>query len=299
MKIAIVSSLNYHIECVGFLIASLADDDNIITLFVPKVNTYGYETYFHKLYNANFTIKDIKEFKAYTKPNFDLIYKLTANDPVKTPLDKTISIVHKSNLSDRSSKKIVLSPYVKLNPEPTMVTPVYQGLIRHHTEIKKEILWIGQLEDSWIDEDLLKFIENVNFHFTFVISAGRGRGSKLKKLRNVTVINSLATDKMIELILNCDLILCRKFPFQRRDRFSGVITLGLSHDKPMIMNEEMADDYKIPAITFKKDYSELSEYINKINIGEINKHINNIVSYRNKTIISNKTKINAMINQKQ
>ena len=284
--VAIISAFPYHIECAGFLLDIFARRYEI-TIFTPA-KTLGYELYFARIYD--FQHRDISEFAIN---DYDYYVKLSANDKTNTPTDKTISIVHAAKCDGDSKHKIKLSPYVKI--DAIQILPIYEGITMPRNEMTRRIIWIGQLEDNWIDDDMINFIKSVDYLFTFVISTGRGRGNKMRQLPNVTVINSLKTDEMINMINDSDFMICRKIPFQYMDRYSGCITLALSHNIPMIINRKFAIDYNIPAVTFDKEYSELVEQINDCDSNQRDAYINDIIEYKKITKEENKNKIIELI----
>lgn len=302
MKIAIISSYHHHMECVGFLIDSLIDESHDIT-FLTSGDSYGYDKYFLSLYDSAFKKGQLRNFNS---DDYNVIIKLTATDDVIKStqkrnhdhiLIKTISIVHMTGWTDKSAAKIVLSPYVKFKSLGTQVTPVYQGLTFRNEELKKNILWIGQLEDKWIDLDMINFIKKTDCHFTFILSTSSGRGKLIKDLDNVTIMTRISTERMIQLILASDMIMCRKFPHQSMKKYSGSFVLGLSHDKPMIMNKKMSDDYRIPGITFEENYSELVDYINNLTIEQLDSHIEESIECKNQASLQNKEKIRNLIEE--
>lgn len=286
IRIAIISAFPYHIECAGFLLDALAEEYEV-TIFTPT-KTLDYESYFAKIYD--FQYRNVSEF---TIDDYDYHIKLSANDKTITSTNKTISIVHAAKCNGVSKHKIKLSPYVKI--DAIQIVPIYGGIITPRSQMTRRIIWIGQLEDNWIDNDMINFIKTVNYAFTFVISTGRGRGDKLRQLPNVTVINSLKTDEMINMINDSDFMICRKIPFQYMDRYSGCITLALSHNVPMIINRKFAIDYNIPAVTFDKEYSELVEQINDCDSNRRDAYINDIIEYKKITKEENKNKIIELI----
>jgi hypothetical protein len=296
MKIAIVSSVVFHIECLGFLLHSLSKDHEI-SIFTPLKSSYGYEEYFHTIYK-NVHLKDIKEL---TEDNHDVYIKLTAHDKFVCPgiNKKTISIIHLSRLTDGSCFKITLSPYVKTSDCFVRVMPLYKGLTMTHKKMTRKILWVGQLEDSWIDEDMKMFISSANFDFTFVISTGKGIGKPLKQmnLKNLRIINRMPTENLIKHILNCDMIMCRKLPYQKKDRYSGCLTLGLSHDKPLILNKEIAKDYDIPGILFGTRYCEVLSYVNTLTSEKLKKSVEKVTISRIKHARENSKCLNRILKQ--
>ena len=304
MKIAIVSSLSNHVECLGFLLDSIiGNSENIhtITVFTPVRTDHGYESYFMSLFDEKFKLDT---FDNYVETNFDLCIKISAHDrKIKTDPKKTISIVHAITHDDLSHQKIVLSPYVKPRGKYLWMMSPYLGRSREIVEQTKKILWVGQLEDNWIDDDLINFVKSVDYYFTFVISAEKGNGSPLKKLindgiiKNAEVINNMVTSDLIGRLMTTDLILCRKIPYQKLDRYSGVLTLAISHDIPMIINQKIAKDYDIPGIKFKNNYCELVDTISNMKLDDLKGYVQNTREYKLRVCSENRNKMSNILSR--
>ena len=85
---------------------------------------------------------------------------------------------------------------------------------------------------------------------------------------------------MINVINKSSFILIRK----SKDRFTGAITLALSHNIPMLIDEYQAKIYKFPAITYKKSPNELIDKINNLSVDKYNKFKQELKSFSNDTI---------------
>ena len=104
IKIAIVSTFNYHLECLGFLLEYLKEYK--IDIFIVEDN-YKYLDYFQTLFNFNF--KHIHEFN---EDRYDKIIKLSSNDPYIIK-KRHISILHYKGFEKfNNCKFITLSPFV-------------------------------------------------------------------------------------------------------------------------------------------------------------------------------------------
>ena len=257
MKIAIIGKLNIHLECAGFLLESYKNKNNIIDIYIdPKTNKFNHIEYYSTIFNFNVIYNNFNK-KILNK--YDKIFKLTSNDKC---LDdkKIISILHLDNPICRkcnSEKFISLTPYIN-GTNIYYTFPIYQPKINNKLK-NKIITMIGYYNDKNIDNDLVKFIKlNNNYRFNFIIWGGNG--NKIKNIKNVNLYKHVKTNFMINILNNSKYVLSKKYI--NYDRFSGQLGLAMSHEIPLIIDIRTKNNYKLPGITFNKNYCEINKLDN-------------------------------------
>lgn len=280
-KIAIVGKFSFHIECCAFLLEIFKNDK--VDIYIAS-NSDSFN--FLKYYSGMFNFKVIhNKFNKNILRNYDKIFKLTSNDNC---LDdkKIISILHLDGPNQRrckSEKFISLTPYI--NGDNIYYTfPIYQPKI---TETKKDkiITMIGYYDDNNIDDDLLKFI-NLNNNYTFNFIIWGGNGNKLKNIKNVNLYSRVKTDFMINILNNSKYILSKKHI--NYDRFSGQLSLAISHEIPLIIDIKTKTNYKLPGISFDKNYCDINN-LDEITEDQYNSLKEEIKIFKNNTLENNKT----------
>lgn len=254
MKIAILSSFHYHFECCSFIleIFKCHDIDIIITHNSDK---YNHLKYYSKLYNFNIIIDNIP-FSNNIITNYDIIFKLTANDNC---LDhsKIISILHLDIFpynKCQSNKLISLSPYIKTSITK-YIFPFFNPILIPTSEKKKNVVFIGYMSEKELNKIDYKFIKNNNDYIFYFIIYGSKKYDKLSKLNNVTIMHSVDTTVLYNIINNSQFMLSRKNP--NYDRFSGLLSLSISFEIPLIIDIKTKTDYCIPGIPFINNYNEI------------------------------------------
>tara|TARA_Y100000389_G_scaffold133707_1_gene131212 strand:+ start:347 stop:1213 length:867 start_codon:yes stop_codon:yes gene_type:complete len=252
MKIAILQKLDFHLECAAFLL-EMYNGNNIDIYINLENNKFKWIEYYSTIYNFNVIYND---FNKNILHNYDKILKLTSNDNC---LDdkKIISILHldipKIRSCCNSEKYISLTPYIN-GANIYYTFPIYQPNITSGLK-SKIITMIGYYSDNNIDNDLLKFINlNNNYTFNFIIWGGNGK--KLKNIKNVNYYSSVKTNIMINILNNSKYVLSKKKI--NYDRFSGQLSLAMSHEIPLIIDIRTKTNYKLPGITFDKNYCEIN-----------------------------------------
>jgi hypothetical protein len=289
-KIAIATNYPFHLECVGFLLELL--DNNDITVYYTA-DSYGYLIYFKKMYNFK-----KKNFQNFNENEYDIIIKLSANDNgVKIQnIEKTLGVLHLGEPEQKFDKInlknfITLSPYVKTKSANILqyILPIYRGI--QSNNLNNNIVYIGMFNYTLFNADLLTFIKNIKYNVLFI----GGAPGQLRNLTNVKSLPKLNTEQMVELLNSSKFILCRNSSFFN-DRFTGAISLALSHNIPLIMEKKMADDYNIPSFNYNKNYSELIDKINNLTEEAYNVHKQELLNYSNITIKKNRLVINEILN---
>lgn len=252
MKIAILQKLDVHLECAAFLL-EMFNGNNIDIYINLENNKFKWIEYYSTIYNFNVIYND---FNKNILHNYDKIFKLTSHDNC---LDdkKIISILHLDFPGKprhcNSEKFISLTPYI--NGSNIYYTfPIYQPNINSGFK-NKIITMIGYYDDNNIDNDLLKFI-NLNNNYTFNFIIWGGTGAKLKNIKNVNYYSKIKSNIMIYILNNSKYVLSKKYI--NYDRFSGQLGLAMSHEIPLIIDLKTKNNYKLPGITFDKNYCDIN-----------------------------------------
>jgi hypothetical protein len=242
MKVNIVEGLGIHLECLGFLLESFKDHD--ITLYLK----------FDKFMLCDFLCKIIKKFNIVYFTDLklddaDLTIKLTSNDYCIDRED-ILSILHVNTNKTKSKKYISLTPYV-FGDNITYLFPCYT-IHTHLSFFSNTICYIGFFIQEQMDDDLIYFIKNSKFSFTFIVW-GDSNYNYLSSYSNVQVLTNVSTEVLSSYLEKSKYILSKKSPYQRDDRFSGVLSLAVSFKKPLILQEKYRQVYNIPSIHSKQN----------------------------------------------
>ena len=280
MKIAIIGKFDYHLECAGFLL-EMYNNNSIDIYITSKTNKFNHIEYYSTIFNFNVIYND---FNKNILQNYDKIFKLTSNDNC---LDdkKIISILHLDSPTARlcnSEKFISLTPYIN-GTNIYYTFPIYQPKITSGLK-SKIITMIGYYTGDNIDNDLLKFI-NLNNNYTFNFIIWGGNVNKLKNIKNVNLYNSLKNNVMIDILNNSKYLLSKKYI--NYDRFSGQLGLAMSHEIPLIIDTKTKNNYKLPGISFNKNYCEI-ENLDDITDEQYNSIKNEIKLVKDKILENNK-----------
>ena len=289
MKIAIVGSFDYHIECIGFLLEMCVS--NTIDIYLQNdSDKYKWIEHYLTIYNFN-VIYD--NFHSDIINNYDKIFKLTSNDDCLND-KKIISILHVDNkvtLGNRISEKFIsFTPYIKGN-NIHHIFPIYRPILIDNSNIGKIVTMIGHYKNYFIDNDTRNFINNNN-NYTFVLILwGDNRYPNLNNLKNVKLLSNVKTDDMNNIINNSKFILSKKVI--NHDRFSGQLSLAMSYEKPLIVDRKTKDAYNLPGITFNNNYSEIGS-LDDITDEKYKLLKNEIKSLKNELIDKSKTMLNSV-----
>lgn len=284
MKIAIVSNYNFHLECIGFLLELLDECDIYI-----QNDKFKYLDYFKLTYNFKTYILNV-----LNESKYDYIIKLTSNDPIYLNIskDKIISILHLSNKEYNLNKFITLSKNVYTKKEFIYIFPYYKtNNIGNYNS--KTIIFIGNLLNDMVTKDFINFICKIHYKIILAVShIDLYIKNLLHKLKsnNLTIIININSIALSNLLKNCSFILIRNYE-KYNDRFSGGISIGISNKIPIICNNKLIKNTKIPFIKFNNNYMEIIDYINsitkekyEIEIKKINKFIKHIQIENKKNI---------------
>lgn len=267
MKIAIVGSFDYHFECVPFLLEVFKKDD--VTIYtLKKKDKYNDLVQFKKMYNFNVILNEISPDIIASN---DLTIKLTSNDPCLEN-EKIVSIQHwcnkvvKKTISGRIlsltpyiNKKSWLSVYKSGDPEVHYTFPAYNPFKTIEKVTDKVVTFIGYYLNRQFDKDILDFIKlNEDYTFNFIVRGEKSRNYPvLKGIKNVNCYNNIEGEKVVELLKSARYILSKRHI--NYDRFSGQLGLSVSYEKPLLVDKRTMDIYKLPGISFEKNYMELGK----------------------------------------
>ena len=253
MKVAIVGGFKYHLECAAF-ICELFPTNVEINLYYHE-EYFGYVAYFQQLYpnlhvHTTFTTSDIM--------SNNIVIKLTSNDPILED-ESVISILHVLGFQDRSSRYIALSPFIlppfviphefknDINAKIKYIFPIYRG-IRCDTH-RQIITYVGQFQPDYLDDDLHLMITSLpEYEFYFI---SHGVEQRLFGAHpNVRCFPECGATELVELVSMSKYILHRHISVSNFDRFSGALSIAVSHRKPLILSSYFAEVYGLPAITY-------------------------------------------------
>jgi hypothetical protein len=257
MKIGIVSDFG-HMECLGFILEIYKNNKIDIDVYIGKdTDNRNWIKYYLTMFNFN-VIRG--KFHDIIINDYDKIFKLTSNDKCLDD-ERIISILHKNSkqqLRCKSKKYISLTPYINgVNIYYTF--PIYYPILSDNSENSKSITMIGYYNDDNIDKDLLTFINiNDNYKFNFIICGGNG--NKLRNIKNVNYYSKVETNSMIDILNSSKYILSKKHI--NYDRFSGQLSLAMSHEIPLIVDIKTKNSYNLPGITFDKNYCDIENLDN-------------------------------------
>ena len=288
MKIAIVGSFDFHLECIGFLL-EMSYSNNIDVYLGKKSDKYNWIEHYLTIYNFN-VIYD--NFHSDIINNYDKIFKLSSNDKC---LDdkKIISIFHLDNKATRnckSEKLISLTPFIK-GDNIHYIFPIYSPILIDNSNINKFVTMIGYYKNENIDNNTINFI-NTNNNYTFIfIVWGDSNYSNLRNLKNVKLLSNVKTNVMNNIINDSKFILSKKVI--NYDRFSGQLSIAMSYEKPLIIDRKTKYAYNLPGITFNNNYSEVG-CLDDITDEKYTLLKNEIKSLKNKIILENKNTFNSL-----
>jgi len=274
MKIAIIGSFDYHLECIPFILESYKDDS--ISIIINKnSDKYNWIDYLHKLH------KNIRIYYGAFIPQVltqhDKVIKISSNDRcIEHP--KIISLLHiiHPGFFSTSDKYLILTPVLKYTdkwsmdrlrwsgwkkpelPNLTYTFPVFNPdeIIKHDNKV---VTLIGYYKNSDVDADTQKFIEsNSDYTFNFICWGDNATNyTNVTKYPNGKWYSKIPTLQMIDIIKNSKYILSKKYI--NYDRFSGQLGIAASFEKPLIIDEKTQKIYNLPGIPFKKNYTEVGK----------------------------------------
>ncbi len=276
-KVSIITGMNKHTECIGFLCAALKDHE--INVYLNGTIRFCYIDYFKELY-PNLQIKRYASFRndshecvikltgyenIYFNKYHRMLLKLLSGIELK---NKTISLIHTIQQQHK-----YINGYIKLNPNmrnpAKSITEYMLSAYNGKTGIVKErkIAYIGMITEEVLDYDFCNFLWKLRDDYKFIFLIKHHKQEEIMKVRkklsmykNVIIYENMPTKEFIEELIECSYVLIRKIPYQTVELFTGAIALALSHEIPMIIQKRV-NVYRIPTIEFKNLYSELIGYL--------------------------------------
>jgi hypothetical protein len=286
MKIAIISSFDYHLECLGFLLEILKEHD--VTIFF-KGDRYGYCRFFTEMFHIKEVIKT-NVIPSTIEIDYEKVIKLSSNDPCKNTKN-IISLLHASMFKSISKYHISLTPMISGEGVRTMF-PVYT-ISNTIPCYRNMITFIGEFYDKWVDNDMTNFINQANYTFTFIINADKDY-RKLKEFKNINIIINASVDQLLTTISNSKFILSRKPAFAHYDRFSGAFALSMSFKKPIIIDKKSQNFYNMPGIVYDTSYCEILEQL-KISDTEYDNLLSKIDTFNLEHLEKNKKSMDELL----
>lgn len=284
-RIALVTIDDAHGCVFGGLIEVLKNDYDV-TLFMERGwSNYKWFEYYSDLYGectfVGNTFKD--DVKNYYK-----IIKLNSGDNILCKED-TVSILHfKPDISRNNNSRqfISLSPFVT-GENINYVFPVFRPVITHSP--KNMVMRLGYCTNGCIDNETDRFIQNnIDYTFIYVVWGDRNY-SNLTKHQNVRVFHDIDTKQLIELIQHSKFFLSRKV--MNYDRYSSLLGMAISFEKPLIVDVKTADAYGLPGFLFNTDYSDIGK-LNLIDDSRYNSVLNATREFKTKVIQNNHATVN-------
>jgi len=216
-------------------------------------SNYKWFEYYTDLYKDCKFVKDA--FKDDVNSYYKLI-KLNSNDPIVCNED-SISILHfKSDMfvNNKSSSFISLCPFVN-GENIKYIFPVFRPVLTPSS--KNIVIRLGYCTNACIDNETDIFIRN-NMEYTFIYVVWGGKSySNLTKHQNVRVFHNIDTNHLVDLIQQSKFFLSRKV--MNYDRYSSLLGMAVSFEKPLILDARTAQAYNIPGFVFHKDYTEIGK----------------------------------------
>ena len=282
MKIAIITGFEFHFECIPFLLESFKKDKISIYLDLKKKEPFNWIEFCQKLYKDINLELFYKIDKKKILTNYDKIFKLTSNDNCLND-KKIISIIHAPNSKSSSKKNISLSPYIS-GKNIEYLFPTFKPVIQKRED--KTVTLIGYYLNSYFDNDTISFIKkNKNYKFNFIIWGDEKGYPNLTSLKNVKIYKRIKTNEMVEIINSSKYILSKKYI--NFDRFSGQLSLAVSFEKPLLIDQKTKETYKLPGVIFKKSYMELGD-LDAIDESKYYIEVENIKNFKELNINRNK-----------
>ena len=267
LKMAVVTSVDWHFECLGVILDMTKDKYEIDFYSVQDLE--GYIDYFHSKYDfKNFLLNrsNLDESK------YDHIVKLTSNDPYKIKdLSKLVTIQHerRDTTPPHPATVITLSPLtLGVSSGAKTIVSIFEG--DNLPQRRDQIIVLG----GWVDGPLENLIRDFKYKIILVRRKPRKGDKRWCYSRSIQCIYSPDTEELINLIKVSKFIYVHK-----TNRFSGSIALALSFHVPMIMDVEQASVYDFPCFTYVDSVTELAPRLNKISIQEYTESLQELSKY--------------------
>jgi len=298
MKIAILAGLKMHFECIPFILEAFYDRhtshefsltgipgvDSFLSqiyIFFNGPNSFQIDIFTKKgldkygwidfcLWNYRNDAKHVlnvkyDEFSPLILCKYDKIIKISSQDPSLCH-ERILSILHVNrpeNFDGKTKRFITLTPYIR-SPRCTYMFPVFDcrhDLFRNTPapSLPPIVVFVGYCLDEHIDQDTDNFIMNNNDHLFFFIVWGNEESGyrNLHKHSNTRVFTGgMSTFMLCRILSMSRFVLSRKYI--NYDRFSGVLMLAMSFEKPLIIDNRTKVSYDLPGFGFSERYCELN-----------------------------------------
>lgn len=291
MKIAILGSFDFHLECIGFILEIYNNNNDNIDIYINKdSDKYNFIKYFLKIFNFKIVYDS---FSIDIIEKYDKVFKLTSNDYC---LDhpKIISILHlngKEQKNTKSEKFISLTPYIQGN-NIYYTFPIFTPHKLLNSINNKIVTMIGYYKTECFDQDTINFFKiNYNYNFNLLISnLNYDECPQLYSLKNVRLYSNISTERMLEFVNESKYILSKKYI--NYDRFSGQLNIAMSFEKPLIIDMKTKKNYNLPGISFK-EYSDVGK-LDDISDEKYNNMKNDIINFNKKALEKNREIFNLL-----
>lgn len=294
-KVLLYNTFSFHLECFGLFFELFKENYDIDVFY--RIDKYKWFDFYQKKFKFNRILQ-----KNINVHNYKFIILITSNDkliPQLLPItNKHICLMHVNGKNKyKINNHIYLTKYIK--PETDNIfypTPLYR-LFDNTGNYTNAIVYIGQTVKNEIDNDMINFIKSLpEYNFIFIGYVIDGN-NKISKLKNVIIKQKLDTPNMMKIIKTAKYIMPCKLPYQHTDRFTGAYNLALSWAKPILIQKEINERYKFPAIEFNKEYCELTNIIKSIDSNKYNKLQDELFSYCNKCLEKNKENLKVFLSK--
>jgi hypothetical protein len=290
-KIAFVSKLEYHYECLGFLLDMYTHTFDVEVYHGDETNNEGYVQYFHKLYKyKSFHWSRVPKFDI---DNFAVVISLTAWDPVFSSKDNLrVTSIHHVNskvrpVSGTHERYIIMSPLAitsversarRIRGSPyTFVLPVYTA---PEGERERMILCIGMFED-------ISVLDLLGFASYKIVIAKRWKDINPYNHERIEYVYNSTADELANIIARASFIVVDK----KNNRLSGAISAALSHCTPMIIDAAKAIAYSFPSITYTSDISEIHDMVDDLTEGDIQVYRSDLHNYISELKSKNRSRV--------
>ena len=286
-QVAIISRFG-HMECAGFLLESFKAHS--VTMIIGKhTDVHEWMHLYNEIY-ANLTVLVTANVDKESLKKYDCVFNLTAGDWYED--EKVISIAHVSDTVHSTKTTLSLTPYIHSN-NVHYTFPVFRPILVEQRQ--KTILCIGFYRNHWIDDDTITFFKEMSEYSFVFITWGDDYYENLMNIHNVKYIpRGLSAIEMAGMIQKCSFILSKKVI--NYDRFSGQLSLAMSFDKPLIIDEHTARAYQLPGVIFKNNYTEVSSSF-PMDENAYYKHVLDVKQFKETQIKRNRENLQQLISK--
>jgi hypothetical protein len=289
MRVAIISSLNYHNECIGFLCELLREHSVALYVIDDRQWTEFFQSLYHNISHVTYGTQHLD---ASFVSQYDMVIKLTSNDAILHD-PRVISIVHLAELKDSSHRFISLTPCIQ-GDETRYMFPVYTAPRREPCD-RPIVTYCGHYLDHHYDDDTERLLHSLpGFTFHFVIYGGSSYAN-LRRHPNVVVHTNVDTMALASLLDESRFILSRKPPHANYDRFSGMLALAMSFRTPILIDQRSKEIYGLPGIVYTGGYCDIVDVIGDMSDEAYRRHVDDIDAFNAKQLHANRRAMDALV----